>query len=167
MLPSTRSSTKNSSVKNSVNENWKPPKNWRRPNGQERKSKPTPPIACGRVIVSSQLSARSRSSWHCWRAMFGVRSNQNEVRAEANFKQAEAQRLALEANRLLTAGGSSEQIALLSLQSMKTQYTTEGDAALAAAARLEYPVKLFKAVQIRFERHGIFAGWNVYPHRRR
>jgi WD40 repeat protein/class 3 adenylate cyclase len=77
--------------------------------------------------------------------MFGVRSNQNEVRAEANFKQAEAQRLALEANRLLTADGSSEQIALLSLRSMQTQYTTEGDAALSAAARLEYPVKSFTA----------------------
>ena len=77
--------------------------------------------------------------------MFGVRSNQNEVRAEANFNRAEAQRLALEANRLLTTGGSPEQIALLSLRSMKTRYTTEGDAALAAAARLEYPVRLFTA----------------------
>ena len=75
--------------------------------------------------------------------MFGVRSNQNEVRAEANFNQAEAQRLALEANRLLTAGGSSEQIALLSLRSMNTRYTPEGDAALAAAARLDYPVKSY------------------------
>jgi WD40 repeat protein/class 3 adenylate cyclase len=75
--------------------------------------------------------------------MFGVQSNQNAVKAEANFKQAEAQRLALEANRLLTEGGSSEQIALLSLRSMNTQYTPEGDAALEAAARLEYPVQLF------------------------
>jgi WD40 repeat protein/class 3 adenylate cyclase len=75
--------------------------------------------------------------------LFGFRSNQNEARAEANFNQAEAQRLALEANRLLTSGGSSEQIALLSLRSMNTRYTPEGDAALAAAARLEYPVQSF------------------------
>lgn len=75
--------------------------------------------------------------------MFGFRSNQNEARAEANFKQAEAQRLALEANRLLTSGGSSEQIALLSLRSMNTRYTPEGDAALAAAARLDYPVRSY------------------------
>ena len=75
--------------------------------------------------------------------MFGLQSNRNAVQAETNFKQAEAQRLALEANCLLTTGGSSEQIALLSLQSMKTQYTLEGDAALAAAARLDYPVKTF------------------------
>lgn len=77
--------------------------------------------------------------------LFGFRSNQNQARAEANFNRAEAQRLALEANRLLTTGGSSEQIALLSLRSMKTQYTPEGDAALAAAARLDYPVKLATA----------------------
>jgi WD40 repeat protein/class 3 adenylate cyclase len=75
--------------------------------------------------------------------LFGFRSNQNEARAEANFNQAEAQRLALEANRLLTSGGSSEQIALLSLRSMNTHYTPEGDAALEAAARLEYPEKIF------------------------
>ncbi len=75
--------------------------------------------------------------------MFGFRSNQNEARAEANFNQAEAQRLALEANRLLAAGGSSEQIALLSLRSMNTRYTDEGDAVLSAAARLDYPAKSY------------------------
>jgi WD40 repeat protein/class 3 adenylate cyclase len=75
--------------------------------------------------------------------MFGVQSNRNAVQAEANFNRAEAQRLALEANRLLSSDGSSEQIALLSLRSMNTHYTPEGDAALAAAARLEYPVQSF------------------------
>lgn len=66
-----------------------------------------------------------------------------QVIAESNFDRAEAQRLALEANRLLLTEGSAEQIALLSLQSMKLHYTPEGDAALAAAARLEYPVQVF------------------------
>jgi WD40 repeat protein/DNA-binding SARP family transcriptional activator len=75
--------------------------------------------------------------------MFGVQSNRNAVQAETNFKQAEAQRLALEANRLLSSDGSAEQIALLSLQSMKTQYTPQGDAALAAASRLNYPRQVF------------------------
>ena len=75
--------------------------------------------------------------------LFGVQSNRNATQAETNFKQAEAQRLALEANRLLTTDGSSEQIALLSLQSMKMQHTPEGDAALAAASRLNYPRQLF------------------------
>jgi WD40 repeat protein/class 3 adenylate cyclase len=65
------------------------------------------------------------------------------VRADSNFDRAEAQRLALEANRLLLAGGSSEQIALLSLRSMKIHYTPEGDAALAATTSLEYPVKSY------------------------
>jgi WD40 repeat protein/DNA-binding SARP family transcriptional activator len=63
--------------------------------------------------------------------------------AKLSLRRAEAQRLALESNRLLLSGGSPEQIALLSLRSMKTHYTLEGDAALAAAARLNYPVKLF------------------------
>jgi WD40 repeat protein/class 3 adenylate cyclase len=67
---------------------------------------------------------------------------------ELSFNRAEAQRLALEANRLLLSGGSSEQIALLSLRSMNTQYTTEGDAALEAAARLDYPVQLFSDTNI-------------------
>jgi WD40 repeat protein/class 3 adenylate cyclase len=65
------------------------------------------------------------------------------ARAQSNFDRAEAQRLALEANRLLLSGGGSEQIALLSLRSMKTHYTPEGDAALVAAAKLDYPHQLF------------------------
>lgn len=80
--------------------------------------------------------------------LFGVQSNRNAVQAETNFNRAEAQRLALEANRLLSSGGSSEQIALLSLRSMNTHYTTEGDAALAAAARLDYPVQSFTYTDI-------------------
>jgi Tol biopolymer transport system component len=75
--------------------------------------------------------------------MFGLQSNRNAVQAETNFNRAEAQRLALEANRLLLSGGSSEQIALLGRQSMKTHYTPEGDGALAAAARLNYPLQFF------------------------
>ncbi|HEX5840787.1 MAG TPA: BTAD domain-containing putative transcriptional regulator, partial [Anaerolineales bacterium] len=74
--------------------------------------------------------------------MFGVQSNRHAMQAEANFKRADAQRLALEANRLLS-DGSSEQIALLSLRSMKMHYTPEGDAAMAAAAGLDYPVQVF------------------------
>jgi WD40 repeat protein/class 3 adenylate cyclase len=70
------------------------------------------------------------------------------VRAESNFNRAEAQRLALEANRLLLSRRSSEPIALLSLRSMKLQYTPEGDAALAAAARLDYPLQLFPYTSI-------------------
>ncbi|HEY3310591.1 MAG TPA: BTAD domain-containing putative transcriptional regulator [Anaerolineales bacterium] len=75
--------------------------------------------------------------------LFGVQSNQNAVKAQSNFNRAESQRLALEANHLLTSGGSSEQIALLSLRSMNISYTPEGDAALAAAARLAYPLKSY------------------------
>jgi len=75
--------------------------------------------------------------------MFGVQSNRNAMQAEANFANAEAQRLAGVANSLLQEGGNPEQIALLSLRSMNTQYTSQGDAALVAAARLDYPRQLF------------------------
>lgn len=75
--------------------------------------------------------------------MFGIQSNQHAEQSNANFNRAEAQRLALEANRLILSQGSPEQIALLSLRSMQTQHTPEGDAALAAAARLDYPLQLF------------------------
>jgi WD40 repeat protein len=71
-----------------------------------------------------------------------IRATQQTI-AESNFNRAEAQRLALEANRLVGSQGSPEQIALLTLRSMKTQYTAEGDAVLAAASRLNYPRQYF------------------------
>jgi WD40 repeat protein/DNA-binding XRE family transcriptional regulator len=74
---------------------------------------------------------------------FGFQSNRNARQAQANFANAEAQRLAAVANSLLQAGGNAEVIALLSLRSMNTQYTTQGDAALVAAAQLDFPVQLF------------------------
>jgi WD40 repeat protein/transcriptional regulator with XRE-family HTH domain len=75
--------------------------------------------------------------------MFGFQSNRNARQAQANFANAEAQRLAAAANSLLKTGGNPEVIALLSLRSMNTQYTTQGDAALVAAAQLDLPVQLF------------------------
>ena len=81
--------------------------------------------------------------------MFGVQSNQQraaavkaQFEAEANFRQAEAQRLAAEANKLLLSQGSPELIALLALRSMNTQYTPQGDSALTAASRLNYPEQI-------------------------
>ena len=77
--------------------------------------------------------------------MFGMQSNRNAQQAEANFANAEAQRLAALANNLLQQGGNTELIALLSLRSMKTQYTPQGDAALVGAAGLDYPLQVFTA----------------------
>ena len=70
-------------------------------------------------------------------------SAKQEAEAETNFIRAEAQRLAGDANHLLDSNGSSELIALLSLRSMKIQYSPQGDAALAEAATLNYPRKHF------------------------
>jgi serine/threonine protein kinase/DNA-binding XRE family transcriptional regulator len=58
--------------------------------------------------------------------------------AELNFTRSEAQRLAAEADVLSQAGGSAELVALLALRSLRLQYTPQGDAALAAAASVEY-----------------------------
>jgi WD40 repeat protein/DNA-binding SARP family transcriptional activator len=71
-----------------------------------------------------------------------IRATQQAV-AEANFRQAEAQRLAAEANKLILSQGSPELIALLSIRSMNIEYTSQGDAALAAAARSNYPKQVF------------------------
>jgi type II secretory pathway pseudopilin PulG len=80
--------------------------------------------------ATAQMEARNRAA--------------QQAVAESNFARAEAQRLALEANRLILSQGSPEQIALLTLRSMETQHTPEGDAVLAAASKLNYPRQLFK-----------------------
>ncbi len=72
-------------------------------------------------------------------AMFAF--NQQAI-AQADFTRAEAQRLAAEANTLVQAGGNAEMIALLALKSLGTQYSPQGDAALQAAAGLDYPLKI-------------------------
>ena len=65
-----------------------------------------------------------------------------QAQAQTNFTRAEAQRLAAEANTLVQAGGNAEVIALLALQSLATQYSPQGDAALQAAAGLDYPQRI-------------------------
>jgi transcriptional regulator with XRE-family HTH domain len=71
-----------------------------------------------------------------------VRATQQAV-AEANFTRAEAQRLGAEAYRLLKTDGSAELIALLTLHSLKMQYSPQGDAALTGAVALALPEMLF------------------------
>ncbi len=61
----------------------------------------------------------------------------------ANLRRSEALRLAAEATVLLQAGGKAELIALLSIRSMTTAYTPQGDAALAGAVTMDYPVRIF------------------------
>jgi WD40 repeat protein/DNA-binding SARP family transcriptional activator len=68
---------------------------------------------------------------------------QQQAAQLANLTRTEALLLAVEANRLLAAGGSPERIALLSLRSMAMQYTPQGDEALTAASRLDYPRMIY------------------------
>jgi WD40 repeat protein/transcriptional regulator with XRE-family HTH domain len=63
--------------------------------------------------------------------------------AVADFTRSDAQRLAAEANSLTLSAADPQLIALLSLRSINTQYTVEGDAALTGAAGLPLPQKIF------------------------
>ncbi len=78
------------------------------------------------AALNAQATAQSEST---------IRATQQAI--------ADAQHLAAEANALLNANGSSEQIALLSLRSMNSQYSPQADAALAGAAYLNYPQQIF------------------------
>jgi WD40 repeat protein/transcriptional regulator with XRE-family HTH domain/energy-coupling factor transporter ATP-binding protein EcfA2 len=70
---------------------------------------------------------------------FGERARQAALAAQANLMRSTAQRLAAEAQTLLEAGGDAELIALLSVLSMQTEYTAQGDTALLEGAALDYP----------------------------
>jgi WD40 repeat protein/serine/threonine protein kinase/DNA-binding XRE family transcriptional regulator len=68
---------------------------------------------------------------------------QQRNEAEANFTNAEAQRLAAEAKQIVAQRGNSEVAALLALRSIKLQYTPQGDEALGAVTTLEYARQIF------------------------
>lgn len=64
-------------------------------------------------------------------------------RANADFTRSDAQRLAAAANSLKQSVADPQLIALLSLRSISTQDTVEGDAALTEAAALPLPQRIF------------------------
>src|SRR5205807_1827707 len=69
---------------------------------------------------------------------------QSAATARADFTRAEAQKLAADANALLSSDGDREAAALLSVRSMRTLYTPAGDSAMLQVAEvLESPLKQF------------------------
>lgn len=70
-------------------------------------------------------------------------ARENAAKAQAELGNSDALRLAAEANTLLQTQGSSEVIGLLSILSMKTHYSPQGDAALEGAATIDYPRQIF------------------------
>jgi class 3 adenylate cyclase len=66
-------------------------------------------------------------------------AQRSEATVQANLLRSEAQLLAAEADSLLKSGTSPETAALLSLRSLRTLYTPEGDAALGRALGLRFP----------------------------
>ncbi len=75
-------------------------------------------------------------------ALAGWALNRSQV-AQHNLTESEAVRFAAEANALMQGGGPAELAGLLSVRSIRTRYSPQGDAALEAAARLDYPVRRF------------------------
>ncbi|HLO17147.1 MAG TPA: hypothetical protein VK206_20095, partial [Anaerolineales bacterium] len=76
--------------------------------------------------------------------VFALSSNQNAQKAQTNFTHADALRLAAEANKLLLQPGSDADLtALLSIRSMNTEYTPQGDGAVEGATNLAFPVRVF------------------------
>ena len=97
------------------------------------------------LLVATSLSAyalqqRSEAERQRQAALSNAATAQAErQRAEDTLARSEAQRLAAEASTLMQAHGSPELSALLSIRSLHTRATPQGDAALAAAALLTYP----------------------------
>ena len=73
---------------------------------------------------------------------FGEVAYRSALTAQANFTRSEAQRLGAEASSLTLSAADPQLIALLSLRSINTQYTVEGDAALTGATALPLPQRI-------------------------
>ena len=86
--------------------------------------------------------------------------------AVANFTRSDAQRLAAEARSLAQSASDPQLIALLSLRSLNTQYTPEGDTALTDAAALPIPKKIFsdlvKVYSVNFSLDGKYVVTGSY-----
>ncbi len=91
------------------------------------------------AIFQNNAAAASADEAHVSAAL----ARENASKAKAELANSDALRLAAEANTLLQAHGSSEVIGLLSIASMRTHYSPQGDAALEGAAALDFPRQIF------------------------
>jgi len=95
------------------------------------------------AALTAGIFARNNSSLAEQNASIAQTAQAVSKQAVADFTRSEAQRLAAEANSLMQSASDPQLIALLSLRSISTQYTAEGDAALTGAAALPIPQKIF------------------------
>ena len=65
------------------------------------------------------------------------------IEATTALKRSESQRLAAKANNLLQPGRNAKTVALLAIRSVNTQYSPQGDGALASAAVLSFSAQWF------------------------
>ena len=102
-------------------------------------------------VVRSQRQSTSRLRWLVAALVtflvvtggLSVFALNSRTDALSNFTRSEAQRLAAESNNLRIQHLSSQVTALLAIRSMQLQYTVQGDEALANAATLDLPVRIF------------------------
>jgi WD40 repeat protein/class 3 adenylate cyclase len=107
-------------------------------------------LALARQVATSQKRAASRLRYLLDGAMVFLvvaailalwALNQSQV-AQTNATHADALRLSTEANFMLVQGQYPQAIALLAIRSMHTEYTPQGDAVLAGAMNLAYPLQV-------------------------
>jgi hypothetical protein len=91
---------------------------------------------------NSQLASTNASVAQLAQIESAARATQQSI-AEANFTHAEAQRLAAEATNIMSESRNSTTAALLTLRSLKLEYTPQGDAALLNVINLRYPLRVF------------------------
>jgi WD40 repeat protein/transcriptional regulator with XRE-family HTH domain len=77
---------------------------------------------------------------------------------QADLLRAEAQRLGVEASRLVARQGNVDLATLLAIRSIRTQYTPQGDEAIEGAAQLPYPARVLRTNivnrSVRFSSNG-------------
>ncbi len=95
----------------------------------------TAQVASTLAVAESRLSATQEAN-----------ANSARATAVAISNELEAERLAVESNNLYLTDGRTSLIALLSLRSVKTQHTSQGDSALVVAQSLTYPYRVFNSV---------------------
>ena len=95
------------------------------------------------AALTAGIFARNNSTLAEQNSFIAETAQAVSKQAVADFNRSEAQRLAAEARSLMQSASDPQLIALLSLRSLNTQYTAEGDAALTGAAALPLPQKIF------------------------
>jgi WD40 repeat protein/transcriptional regulator with XRE-family HTH domain len=106
-----------------------------------------------------------------WALQQSQAAQQNARTAQTALTGSEATRLAAEATSLLGTDSDRQLIALLSIRSLRSQYSPQGEAAIAAATTLDYPQFTFRSDQVALSqialssdgRYALTSDWEGHP----